>query len=81
MPIYEFRCLKCDELFEILTVRADEAVEMRCPKCAAGEFERVMSTANYAVSGGTAGGSSSGASKQSRSCAGGSCTTYEIPGP
>jgi putative FmdB family regulatory protein len=80
MPIYEFRCLKCHELFEILTARADEAVEMRCPKCAAAEFERVMSATNYSVSGG-AGGSSSGASKQSRSCSGGSCTTYEIPGP
>ncbi len=79
MPIYEFRCLKCDELFEILTARADEAVEMRCPKCAAAEFERVMSATNYSVGGG--GGSSSGASQQSRSCSGGSCTTYEIPGP
>lgn len=80
MPIYEFKCLQCNELFEILSVRSDEAVEMRCPKCASEDFERVMSTTNFAVSGG-AGGAGSGASKQSRACSGGSCTTYEIPGP
>ncbi len=77
MPIYEFKCLKCNELFEFLAVRSEDAVEMRCPHCGAEEFERVMSTTHYAMP--SSGGQ--GASKQTRTCSGGSCTTYDIPGP
>ncbi len=78
MPIYEFRCLKCQELFEFLAVRSDDTMETRCPHCDAEEFERVMSSSNIAMGGGESG---SGASKQTRTCSGGNCTTYEIPGP
>lgn len=78
MPIYEFRCLKCNQLFEFLAVRRDETLEMKCPHCGEAEFERVMSTTNFAVPGS---GSGQGARKQTRTCGGGNCTTYEIPGP
>ncbi len=78
MPIYEFKCSKCDEFFELLMLKEeDDAVEMRCPKCKSEEFQRVLSTTSYAM------GSSGqpGVSSQTRSCPGGSCTTYDIPGP
>jgi hypothetical protein len=52
-------------------------MEMQCPHCGAEDFERVMSTTNYAVN--SSGGQ--GASKQTRTCSGGNCTTYDIPGP
>ncbi len=78
MPIYEFRCLKCQELFEFLAVRSEDTMETRCPHCGAEDFERVMSSTNFAVGSGTEGGS---ASKQTRTCSGGNCTTYEIAGP
>ena len=55
MPIYEFKCLECNEYFEILVARVDEDVAMECPKCHAENFERVMSTTNYAM--GAGGGS------------------------
>ncbi|MGD9329749.1 MAG: zinc ribbon domain-containing protein [Desulfobacterales bacterium] len=77
MPIFEFKCLQCNELFEFLAVGSQDSVEMQCPHCGAEDFERVMSTTNYAV--GNSGGK--GASKQTRTCSGGDCTTYEIPGP
>ena len=78
MPLYEFRCLKCNECFEFLVMKKAEQVELRCPKCKSEEFERVLS-----VSGLCTGGHSSkngGALSQTRSCAGGSCTSYDIPG-
>ena len=78
MPIYEFRCLKCQELFEFLAVRSDDTMETRCPHCDAEDFERVMSSSNFALG---SGGSGTGAQKQTRTCSGGNCTTYEIPGP
>jgi putative FmdB family regulatory protein len=80
MPIYEFRCLNCNELFERLLMNTEEMREIHCPSCNATTTEQVMSSANFSVSGGTPGGTSHPGS-QTRKCSGGSCTTYDIPGP
>jgi putative FmdB family regulatory protein len=79
MPIFEFRCLKCENLFEILVLSGDEEAEMKCPACRSEQFERVMSASGYCM-GGT-GSTGSDARVQTRSCSGGSCTTYDFPGP
>ena len=78
MPIYEFKCLKCEEFIEILVVNSEDTVELKCPKCNGEELERVLSTTNFNVSAGTGGG---GVKSQTRTCGSGNCTTYEIPGP
>lgn len=81
MPIYEFKCLKCEEFFELLVMGGDDTMEMRCPKCQAEDFERVLSSTNYAMAqGGGSAGAGQGLSAQTRTCSGGSCTTYDIPG-
>lgn len=77
MPIYEFRCNKCNECFEFLVMNSDESMEMKCPHCSSEEFERVMSTSCHSVAGG---GGESGPSVTNRSCSKGTCSTYEIPG-
>lgn len=78
MPIFEFRCLSCQELFEYLQMGSDDNVETKCPKCGAEAFERVMSSTNFAV---TDGGSAKPAvSSQSRQCQGGSCHSWNLPG-
>lgn len=79
MPIFEFKCSKCEDLFEMLVMKKDEDVEMQCPKCGSEEFERVISSTNYVFGGGS--GAKTGVASQSRKCSGGSCTTYDIPGP
>jgi len=78
MPLYEFRCLKCDECFEILVMQKEEQVQLRCPKCKSEEFERVLSASCHSM-GGEASKSGEGRS-QTRFCPGGTCTTYDIPG-
>lgn len=78
MPIYEFRCLKCNEVFEILMVSTEEDVEMKCPHCKSEDFERVMSTTSYAMGFGK--GESRGPRVQSRECASGTCSTVDLPG-
>ena len=78
MPIYEFRCLKCDACFEFLVMSGDEEAELRCPHCSSEDFERILSTTNYSVSEGS--GKSAGAQATTRSCPSGSCTTYDLPG-
>lgn len=82
MPIFEFKCLDCDEYMEILVMNKQEEVEMACSQCGSGNLERILSTTNHAIAGNSSTKSApSGASSQTRSCSSGSCTTYTIPGP
>jgi len=78
MPIYEFRCLKCNDCFEFLLRNQEEQLELRCPKCKSEEFERVMSVSCHSV--GDASPKAESAQSQTRSCPSGTCTTYDIPG-
>ncbi|MBW2574180.1 MAG: zinc ribbon domain-containing protein [Deltaproteobacteria bacterium] len=78
MPIYEFKCLKCEEFIEMLIMNQDDEVELKCPKCGGEELERVLSTTSYNMGYGP--GTSAGAKSQTRTCPSGSCTTYEVPG-
>lgn len=78
MPIFEFKCLKCNEVFELLVLSKQEDVELKCPRCDSPDFERVMSTTNYAM--GNPGGSRPTVGSQTRTCSSGNCTTWDIPG-
>ncbi len=80
MPIYEFKCLKCNEYFEYLLMKNDEKLEMNCPECNSGEIERVISHTSYSM-GCSSAGDKQKAAAQTRTCSGGTCTTYDIPGP
>ena len=82
MPIYEFKCLDCDEYMEILVMNKQDELEMVCSKCGSGNLERILSSTNHAIAGGGAGQpAQSGVNAQTRTCSSGSCTTYTIPGP
>ena len=82
MPIFEFKCLDCDQYIEILVMNKTDEVEMACSHCGSGKLERILSTTNHAVSGGGPGQpDNSASSSQTRTCSSGSCTTYTIPGP
>ncbi len=78
MPIYEFRCLKCDHIFDIFIQDSDEKIELICPECKGESIKRIISKTNYAM------GLSRGASKPkltTKSCGSGNeCMTMEIPG-
>ncbi|MHC4884318.1 MAG: FmdB family zinc ribbon protein [Planctomycetota bacterium] len=49
MPIFEYTCKKCGELFEEL-VRSDTVVE--CPKCGSQKVEKELSVFSAASGGG-----------------------------
>ena len=79
MPIYEFKCLECNDIFELLLINKSQSPELQCPRCNAENIERVLSTTGYTIDSGS--GQPTGAVSQARTCPGGSCTTYDIPGP
>ncbi len=43
MPIYEYRCKKCRESFEVIQKLNEDNKGLRCPKCEADEPERLLS--------------------------------------
>ena len=80
MPIFEFRCTECGELFEKLFKTSGEEVDIRCPKCKSQSFERVISRTNHMMGSGRDGGGKPKVT--TKSCSSGSnCATLEIPGP
>lgn len=79
MPIYEFKCSKCEEFFEIIVMGSDTDETLTCPKCKSTEFERVVSKTNFSL-GGSSAGQPKSVQTQERECSGGSCKTYTVPG-
>ncbi len=43
MPIYEFCCKKCKNIFETLIFSAEKEKNPSCPKCKAKTTEKIMS--------------------------------------
>jgi len=79
MPIYEFKCSKCEEFFEVIVMGSNDNDIVCCPKCESNEYERVVSKTNFAMAGSSA-GQVRGVHTQERECSGGSCKTYTVPG-
>lgn len=44
MPIFEYRCRKCDHCFEVLIRNSAEESTLQCPRCEGGEPEKLLST-------------------------------------
>ena len=79
MPIFEFRCLKCGNIFEKLFASKKEEVEIICPECGSETFERVVSRTNYAIGAGPGGNKPK---LMTKSCGpSNQCMTLELPGP
>ena len=79
MPIYEFRCLDCSQLFEKIFIRSDEEANIECPECQSRDFERVVSKSSYVMGVGAGGNKPKITTKSCSS--GNSCMTMDIPGP
>lgn len=75
MPIFEFRCLECSHVFELLQLtKKSDKKGMKCPKCNSTEIERVLSRVNTVRSSGGK------ATQTVKDCGGGTCATIEVPG-
>ncbi|MEW6221304.1 MAG: zinc ribbon domain-containing protein [Thermodesulfobacteriota bacterium] len=81
MPIHELSCQDCAHTFEILIFRPEELSEATCPSCNSRRLAKLMSAANFSMPAGSATtGSAGGCATESRTCQGGSCTSFTLPG-
>ena len=79
MPIFEFRCLECGNVFEKIFMSSNEKVDLECPECKAAVCERVVSRTHYTMGAGPGGNQPKITEK---SCApGDKCMTLDLPGP
>ena len=78
MPIYEFQCNDCKNVFEMLTLGMREKADAVCPKCKSRKTSRMMSSFSKgrysSLGGGTLGSSGSGGSSCS-SCSSTNCSS------
>jgi putative FmdB family regulatory protein len=49
MPIYEYQCNRCNEIFEIFH-KIDEECKVACPKCL-GPVKKLISATNFVLKG------------------------------
>jgi putative FmdB family regulatory protein len=55
MPIYEFQCRKCGNVFEQLVFASDKTEALLCPSCGANDPCKLMSSFSCSSSGGESG--------------------------
>ncbi len=46
MPIYEYKCSKCDNEFEKLIFRGEED-QVKCPECNSADINKKMSASSF----------------------------------
>jgi putative FmdB family regulatory protein len=57
MPIYEFKCRKCGQTFEVLFWNSDQKTAAACPGCKSTQTRRLMSAFSGKVGNTSSGGS------------------------
>jgi putative FmdB family regulatory protein len=50
MPIFEYQCLECQEVFETLQLSRESSEDTQCPGCGSERAEKLVSA--FATSGG-----------------------------
>ncbi len=50
MPIYEFKCLNCNEHIEVLLMKYNNRVEMKCNNCNSRDLEKILSVTKCCMS-------------------------------
>ena len=73
MPLYEFRCEKCEHVIERLCRMGSNGKGLKCPKCGGGKLRRLMSVFAARTKG--EGGSMSSVGSSCASCTSGNCAS------
>jgi putative FmdB family regulatory protein len=47
VPIYEYQCRKCEEVFDCITMKIDENFIPKCTKCGSDDVKKLVSSVRY----------------------------------
>ncbi|TKB23810.1 zinc ribbon domain-containing protein [Desulfopila sp. IMCC35006] len=53
MPIYEYRCNDCANIFEVLTTSRQSSKPVQCSKCQSNNVTKVLSAGSFRLGSGT----------------------------
>ena len=53
MPIYEYRCLECKKVFEVLSTSSNDHQEIKCAKCGGTKVQKTISAAGFRINSGS----------------------------
>ena len=53
MPIYEYRCQECKNLFEAIFTSTEASAEVTCPKCNSSAVKKTISASSFRISSGS----------------------------
>jgi len=53
MPIYEYRCQECKNLFEAILTSTETSAEVTCPKCGSSAVKKTISASSFRISSGS----------------------------
>ena len=74
MPIYEYKCLECNKIFEEFIRNSNDLGELLCPNCGSKSIKRIMSSYSaFNASSENLDYGDSGSSCPTCGCDGGSC--------
>jgi len=49
VPIYEYRCLKCEEVFDYVLIKTDDEGPEKCELCGHEKVEKIMSSGIFTI--------------------------------
>ncbi|MFH0783257.1 MAG: zinc ribbon domain-containing protein [Pseudomonadota bacterium] len=52
MPIYEYKCSTCGQIFEILSTSGNKEVEVQCSNCHSDKVNKILSAGSFRRSSG-----------------------------
>jgi putative FmdB family regulatory protein len=73
MPLYEYRCSGCGQVYEQLRRMQDADQGLACPKCQSVEVKRLLSTFASHVASSSASDATAPCGAPAGSCGGGQC--------
>jgi len=77
MPIYEYRCIECGHVSELLVNIGRNSDELKCDSCGGSRIEQLMSASSISIdnqySGHASGSTCCGSNPSNKGCVPGSC--------